>query len=203
MKKISLLMAFLLVFGVAFAASQPVEGKKFEFSTGLSYEAYSYHYTGAPAGYSDTQSYFNIPIRFGWFFWKGLELEPELMMTFYHSSYNSGTGYTSSHSETGDILSGNLLYNFKLNKSHFVPFVLAGFGFGNAIPYGTYAEKYESGAKTTTPNFGAGVKYVFGNIAALRLEYRYRNFRIKYSGEDGYSEHIILNTVMLGICLFF
>jgi len=203
MKKISVLLAFLLVFGVAFAASQPVEGKKFEVSTGISFEAYSYRPSGAPAGYSSTSSYFNIPVRFGWFFWKGLELEPEVMLSFYHSSYNSGTGYSSSYSETGDILSANLLYNFKLKNSHFVPFVLAGFGFGNAVPYMNYAEKIESGAKSSTPNFGVGVKYLFGNIAALRLEYRYRNFRITYSGEGTTTDHIILNSIILGICLFF
>lgn len=203
MKKISVLLALLLVFGVVFAASQPVEGKKFELSTGLSFSAYSYRPSGEPAGYSSKQSYFNIPVRFGWFFWKGLEFEPELMLTFYHSSYNDGAGYSYSYHETGDILSGNLLYNFKLNKSHFVPFVLAGFGFGNAIPYEDFAEKWESGAKTTTPNLGFGVKYLFGNTAALRLEYRYRNFRIKYTGEGAATEHVILNSVILGICLFF
>jgi opacity protein-like surface antigen len=204
MKKIAFLLTFLLVVGVAFAVSQPVEGKKFEFSTGLSFAAYAYHPGDEPAGYSSKETYFNVPVRIGWFFWKGLEFEPEFMLTSYHDSYNDGAGYTYDYKSTGYILSGNLLYNFKLTNSRFVPFLLAGYGIGNAVPYENYAEKWESGTKTSTPNIGAGVKYLFGNTAALRLEYRYRNFRITYSGEDdGGTEHIIINSVILGICLFF
>ncbi|HVP89807.1 MAG TPA: outer membrane beta-barrel protein [Terriglobales bacterium] len=202
MKKISLLMAFLLVFGVAFAASQPVEGKKFEFSTGLSFWSYSFHYQNEPTGYKDVETYFNIPFRLGWFFWKGLELEPEFMLTAYHESY-SYTGYSYKYSETGWLLSGNLLYNFKMKNPHLLPFVLAGFGFGNGVPYGEYIEKWGSTAKATTPNFGVGLKYVFNKTAALRLEYRYRRFRIKQTEEGVSISHVTLNTVIGGLSLFF
>jgi hypothetical protein len=134
MKKVSVLLAFLLVFGVVFAASQPVNGKRFELSMGLSFDAYSYHSPYDPAGYSNTDSYINLPIRFGWYIWKGLEFEPELMLTKYreHEIYPPSEDYK--YSETGWMLSGNLLYNFRINNSHFMPFILAGFGFGNGVP---------------------------------------------------------------------
>jgi opacity protein-like surface antigen len=210
MKKIALLLAFVLVLGTAFAVSGPVEGKKFEFSTGLSFWSFSYHYPGEPAGYKDIESYFNIPFRLGWYFWKGLELEPEFMLTAYHESY-SYTGYSGyKYNETGWLLSGNLLYNFKMKNEHLLPFVLAGWGFGNGVPYGEYVERWGgSGTHASTPNLGVGVKYVFNKTAALRLEYRYRRFRIKEAGgEDlgGPAEslyHVTLNTVIMGLSLFF
>jgi opacity protein-like surface antigen len=67
---------------------------------------------------------------------------------------------------------------------------------------GTLVEKYDPGAKASTPNLGVGVKYLIGNSAALRLEYRYRHFRIN----DPYEEeidHITYNTIILGLSLFF
>ncbi len=173
MKKICVLLTFLLVFGVAFAVSSPVDGKKFEFSTGISFATYSYHYPGEGAGYTDTESMLNVPIRFGWFFWKGLELEPELMWTKYHEKYGY-SGSMSTYNETGRMFSANLLYNFTLKNSHFMPFVLAGWGFGNGLPWGDQIERYDPGAKASTPNLGVGVKYLIGNVGALRLEYRYR-----------------------------
>jgi opacity protein-like surface antigen len=192
----------VLVFGVVFAASQPVDGKRFELSTGLSFEAYSYHYPGEPAGYSDTETYINLPIRFGWYIWKGLEFEPELMLTKYHSHEVYPGYYDDKYNETGWMLSGNLLYNFRLNQSHFMPFILAGFGFGNGIPYAGYVERYDPGAKATTPNLGVGLKYLIGNSAALRLEYRYRRFRINDPDEEEI-DHITSNTIILGLSLFF
>jgi opacity protein-like surface antigen len=202
MKKLCLFMALLLAVGVAFAASQPAEGKKFEFSTGISFWSYSYHYPGEPAGYSYTESYLNFPLRLGWYFWKGFELEPEFMLTKYHEHEVYPPSYDYKYNATGWLLSGNLLYNLKLNKSHFVPFILAGWGFGNGIPYGEYVERWDPQTKASTPNLGVGVKYMFSNIGALRLEYRYRHLRLndKYEGEI---DHVTLNTIILGLSLFF
>ncbi len=203
MKKLSLLLALLLVLGAATVAfAGIVDGKKFELSTALSFESISFHYPGEPAGFEDTISFINLPIRFGWFIWQGLEFEPELMLTRYHSHYVDPGNYDEKYSETGWVLSGNLLYNFKLKNSPFVPFVLAGFGFGNGIPFAGYTERYDPGAKSSTPNLGVGVRYLFGHIGALRLEYRYRHFRINdpYEGEI---DHVTMNSVFVGMSLFF
>jgi len=205
MKKVCVFLGVLLLLGAATAASGSiVEGKKFEFSTALSFETFSYTYPDAPAGYKYTQSYLNIPIRFGWFIWKGLELEPELMWTSYHYHEVYPGYYDDKYHETGVLFSANVLYNFKLKSPHWVPFVLAGFGFGNGVPYEGYVEKWDTGSKVSTPNLGVGVKYLFGNIGALRLEYRYRHYRISTPYEDdAYIEHVTFNTIFVGLSLFF
>ncbi|MGA2363016.1 MAG: outer membrane beta-barrel protein [Candidatus Aminicenantales bacterium] len=197
MKKVCVFLGVLLLLSAATsAAGSVVEGKKFEFSTAFSFESIKF---GTGTDWYKV-SFFNVPVRLGYFIWKGLEFEPELMLTAQHESYSGGYTYN----QTGWLLSGNLLYNFKLNKSpRLLPFILAGFGFGNGVPYAGYVEKYDVGAKATFPNLGVGLKYLFGNIAALRLEYRYRHERIKVTSEGTYVEKVTLNGLFLGLSLFF
>lgn len=59
-----------------------------------------------------------------------------------------------------------------------------------------------TGYKVSTPNLGIGVKYLFGNIGALRLEYRYRHYRINYT-PDSEIDYYTFNTVFVGLSLFF
>ena len=192
------LSVLLLMSAAAAAAGGPVEGKKFEFSTAISFDSIHYNYG---TSYSETDTYFNIPFRLGYFIWKGLEFEPELLLMTYHEKWTTG-----SYNETSWLLSGNLVYNFKLKSPRWIPFILGGFGFGNGVPYSGTIERWSSQAKVTTPNLGVGVKYLFGNIAALRLEYRFRSLRFKYSGVEmdaGPVQKISHNSVFLGLCLYF
>jgi opacity protein-like surface antigen len=204
MKRTIVILAVMLLLSTAAAAAVgPVEGKQFEFSTGfaLSIQNYNYSY-----GAKETYTYFMIPFRLGIFIWKGLEFEPELMLTAEHYKYTE-PGYSDTGHSTGYILSGNLLYNFKLNGSpRMIPFVLAGFGFGNGDLEGTDVDNYYpiGSPKTTLLNLGVGVKYMFGNIAALRFEYRFRGGRIKYTEDlTEYTDKVNFHTFLLGLSLFF
>lgn len=197
------LAALLLLSAAAAAAGDPVEGKKFEFSTGFAFSVQKYNYDG---GGTETDTYFMVPFRLGYYIWKGLEFEPELLLTSEHYKYTE-PGYSTTGSSTGWILSGNFLYNFKLNNSpQWIPFILAGYGFGNGELEGTDVDNYYNGAspKTSLLNLGVGLKYMFGNIAALRFEYRFRGGTIKYTVEGtGFSDKVYFHTVLLGLCLFF
>jgi hypothetical protein len=75
-KKLCVFLGVLLFLGVTFAASQPVPGKKFEFSTAIDFESVTVD------GGSGSSGALVIPFRFGWFGWKGLEVEPEVQLLF-------------------------------------------------------------------------------------------------------------------------
>jgi hypothetical protein len=64
----------LIFLGATLAMSQPVPGKKFEFSTAFSFSSFKF------SGGMDSESLLLIPLRFGYFVWKGLEIEPELTL---------------------------------------------------------------------------------------------------------------------------
>lgn len=78
--------------------------------------------------------------------------------------------------ETGYFILVNLAYNFKASEK-VIPFVLAGGGYGNG--YTAYKLVFDWDIGITALNFGAGIKYLVGDSAALRIEYRFT----KYSGE--------------------
>lgn len=203
MKKTSaFLAALLLVSATAFAATEPVPGKKVEFSTGFAFAVQKYNYGG---GYKETDIYMTTPFRLGCFLWKGLELEPELMLMLSHWKV-TGPEYSDSGHSTAWILSGNLLYNIQLKKSsRWIPFVLAGYGFGNGNPEATDVDVYYGDKpKTSLLNLGAGIRYTFGNVAALRFEYRFRGGHAKYEVDlTPYKETVNYHTILLGLSLFF
>jgi opacity protein-like surface antigen len=202
-KTCAFLSILLLMTAAAVAAGGPVEGKKFEFSTGFAFSIQKYNYGH---GYKETYTVFQMPFRLGIFFAKGLEFEPELLLTSEHSKYSSSMG-SYSYSSTGWILSGNLVYNFKLKSPRMIPFVLAGYGFGNGDLEGTDVDEYAGGdvssPKTSLFNAGAGFKYLFGNIAALRFEYRLRTGTVKYTSEGTFSDKVNFHSFLLGLSLFF
>lgn len=190
MKTIAVITA-ILVFSITATASTttPVEGKRFELSTAFS--------LGSSKGKGESGSiyWFNLPLRLGYFIWKGLEFEPEFKFTV--------TGYTGSYgeSEAGYILSGNLLYNFPVKESgRFLPFLLAGWGFGNAYPYPFGAVGKIEGANVSVMNLGSGIRYLFGKVAAFRFEYRFVRVSAKFAYD---AEVAFQHNIFLGICLFF
>lgn len=188
MKRVGLFLATLLVLGAAFAAAQPVAGKKFEFGTSVN--LYSYHYENEV--WSDTFTLLNIPIRFGWFVWKGLEVEPEVILTVPIGDSKGSSSY---------FLAANLAYNFKAGKK-FVPFVGGTAGFGNGIPYLGWASG-GSGEKSTGLGGLAGVKYLLGNIAAIRAEYRILFYDLKDDEDPLYDESGTINQFLVGLSIFF
>src|SRR5512143_4115982 len=121
MKKIGAFLVALFVLGATMAVAQPVPGKKFELSTAFSFSSFK------SSGSTSSDSFLSIPLRFGYFVWKGLELEPELVLAKF------------SHSDAAFNLSGNLVYNFRTSGG-LVPFVLGGVGAGNGFSVGMLAE---------------------------------------------------------------
>jgi hypothetical protein len=184
MKKILAVFAVLLFVGTL-AQAQPIETKKWELGTAISYTSLRY----SEPGYASSTYMWSVPIRVGYFVWKGLEIEPELMLT----KFKGG--------DTAWLLGGHLVYNF-LAPKNFVPFVLAGISFGNGISYAGLIEG-SSDVHSTAPHFGAGLKYVVGSSAAVRLEYRYTHYRLTGTVDDGGSETYDSHQVFLGVSIFF
>ena len=187
MKKALAILSVLTLVGAAAAADRPVEGKKWEFSTAFGFESYSYE------GSMGAATILNFPVRLGYYLWKGLEFEPELKFTSYH--------YSGGGSESGALFSLNLAYNFKLKSPRLIPFVLGGYGFGDGYAHLLmFVEPLPDGVSATAYDFGGGIKYLFGNIAALRLEYRYTHWM---SEKLGFSNDYNIHNIFVGISLFF
>ena len=126
----------------------------------------------------------NIPIRFGFFVTKNIEIEPELLFSKYEDE------------DAGFILSGNLAYNFTPSSEGIVvPFVFAGLGFSNTtILLPNIAFEGRENKNWTVFNLGGGLKTFLAKSFALRLEYRFQNL----FGDTDISYHNIL----LGISAF-
>jgi len=182
MKKFCVFLTALLFLGTTFAVSQPVPGKKFELGTAFSFSSFKFS--------DDTESdtLLSLPLRFGYFVWKGLEIEPELMLMKFEGS------------DTVYNLSGNLSYNFK-TSGKLLPFVLAGAGIGNGIAIGPLMEG-DSDINAFLLNFGGGVKYVIGNSGAIRLEYRFTHNRFD-SADWLEAEKANSHQFFIGVSLFF
>ena len=184
MRKPCLVLISLLIWGAAFAAAQPVPGKRFEFGTSLNFVSLKTQ-NDEPA-----QGALNIPVRFGWFFWKGFELEPEFTISFPIGAVTATTEL---------LFLGNLTYNFKTAKP-LVPFIGAGAGVGSGIMLLGGVEG--KGTGVTVFDALCGVKALFGNVIGLRAEYRFNR----------YSYNLILepepirgtyHQVMVGLSVFF
>lgn len=190
MKKAIAFLAVLLFLGVTFAASQPVPGKKFEFGTSVNFFSVSWD---TADGYSGSWTIMNVPIRFGWYVWKGLSIEPEVIMTIPLSEDKGG--------DMAYFAGINLAYNFK-TKGKLVPFIGGSAGIGNGIPYMGWVEG-GSGEEVTAFGGLAGVKYLLGNIAAIRAEYRLLSYSWKDDFDPIYDETGTIHQILVGLSIFF
>jgi hypothetical protein len=175
-------MAFVLLAASGLTA-QVGQDKRFEFSTSAS--IWNVKWYG-----DESTTIINIPLRLGVFLFKGLELEPELSLTIPEEG-----------EDTGILILGNVSYNFKASKNVF-PFVLAGIGYGNAVPMLGWAWDVEE--KVIPVNFGAGIKAFVGDSAAVRVEYRFTKF---YEADQGLfksdGDVRTHHNFLIGISLFF
>lgn len=189
MKKISVFLCFLLVLGAAFVSAQPVEGKKFEAGTAVDF--YCMNVGGATQG-----SYLYVPLHFGWYVWKGLEIEPEFAV-------NIPLKYTN-YIDVTCIGTINAFYNYKVGKK-LVPFAGGGFSLGNGIPYAQsqYGQLYgDANMNTTAYNLGCGLKYLLTDSVVVRAEYRYSRYRMTSDGGTG-SENINIHRAFVGLSFLF
>lgn len=152
MKWIQVLLVFVVLTGMTLeAAERPVDGKKFEFSTAVSFSS------AKRLDEDYTVSVLKIPVRLGWFIYGGLEIEPEVQLS---STYGGGLNY---------FLQGNLIYNFKA-PLNLVPFIGPFAGFGSEDPVISIGGS--EGAKVSAFGGIIGVRCLIGKWAALRAEYR-------------------------------
>ncbi|MBI5474452.1 MAG: outer membrane beta-barrel protein [Ignavibacteriae bacterium] len=146
----------LFVAFVLSAQAQPREGKTRELSISGSYQNYS-----SGSGSSSSSAFLICP-RFGIFVVQGLEVEPEFIAML----ATGGSAY---------VLNGNLSYNV-IGAEKVVPFVLLGYGIANTLPlFNVPMTKYEFTVGVL--NVGAGLKVFLRDDVALRLEYRFQNFK--------------------------
>jgi opacity protein-like surface antigen len=182
MKKLSAVLIVLLFAGAAFAQAQVVP-RKFELGTSVTYYNLKFD--------SDTSSmsYLNIPVRFGWYFWGGLEIEPEVDVFIPMGDTDGDTTY---------FFEGKLLYNFRLPGGT-EPFIGGGAGVGNGIPFFGVVEGGND-YKTFSYMGLAGIKFRLGNSAAIRVEYRFNRFswQVPLSVKEWGNMH----RVLVGISLF-
>ena len=181
-----LILAIPIIVSETFA--QPVQGKRFEFSTSASFLSMKYKEA------RESNTVFNLSLRLGYFIFKGLEIEPELILTIPDESEN-----------TGYFFMGNLAYNFKTSEK-MIAFLLAGVGYGNGLRILSSVMDADTGI--TALNYGAGIKYLISETAALRIEYRFT----KYSGAKTHTYYYATwteeydrtdNSVLLGLSVFF
>jgi hypothetical protein len=170
----AVILVSLAIVEVTFA--KPIRGKKFEFSTSASM-------WNVKLKDGETETLINLPIRLGFFIFKGLEIEPELFLTI---PEDEGLGY---------LLLANFSYNFKVSEK-IIPFILGGAGYGNSEQSFSLAFDYDTNIFAL--NFGAGIKYLVGNSAAIRIEYRF----IKYSGKYDWFDRTD-NNIFVGLSIFF
>jgi opacity protein-like surface antigen len=107
-----------------------------------------------------------VAARLGFFVDRGFEIEPEVMLM-------AGTGFDAVY-----MLNGIVSYNFTVGPNG-VPFLLAGYGISNTIPYFNVPSG-RTDFMIGVLNAGAGMKIFLKEDVAVRLEYRFQNF----SGSD-------------------
>lgn len=180
MKRSLVILLIGVLFFASAAFSQPSQ-KKWELGIAFDYSS------AKSSGSSEYFDMVTIPLRIGYYFWKGFQIEPEL---FFIKMEESDAGY---------LFNLNAVYNFKLSKP-LRPFVLAGLGMTNGVKIG-YLMEADSEFKGLVINAGAGLKYLIGNSAALRLEYRFMHNHLKV--EEGHSDNISSHQVLLGVSLLF
>jgi opacity protein-like surface antigen len=120
----------------------------------------------------ESQGYLSLALRPGFYIIDGLVVEPEILWTAVEKDPPSFS------------LSGNLAYNFSIPQSHITPFVLVGYGTGNAIPlFQRLLFRSSDKLDISVLNIGAGLKFFVAERIALRTEYRYQ----RYSQERTFS----------------
>lgn len=180
MKRTVIFLTLVMFAAATVAMAQPFEKKKWEVSTALSF-------TSITQSGENTQSVLNIPITVGYFVWRGVEIQPEIMLTKFKGD------------NAAFLVNLNVAYNFLMQKK-FVPYVLGGFGLGNGFSYVGIVEG-SSDINSTALNLGGGVKYLVGNAAAFHAELRYTHYHFTETG--GGASNFNSFQLFTGISLFF
>jgi opacity protein-like surface antigen len=199
MKKLAVVISILLLSSISLMAQ--VEKGKFELSLSGTFGSFSSKSDYTSGSYkssheSDAVNYAVIAFRPGYYIIDGLEFEPAIFMTAIETTQPSFS------------LSGNLAYNFTIPNSIVVPFVLAGYGVGNAIPFlnNTLIERSSDKMDIGLLNLGLGAKVFVSQNAAIRVEYNYQrsSYDREYNGYYQVKEEYTINMhkILFGVSLF-
>jgi hypothetical protein len=180
MKRTVIFLTLAMFVAATAAMAQPFEKKKWEVSTALSFSSLS-----ESGGYH--QTVLNIPVTVGYFVWRGLEIQPEIMLTKFQRS------------DAGFLVNLNAAYNFLMHKS-LVPYVLGGLGLGNGFSYVGIVEG-SADVHSFALNLGGGVKYLVGTAAAFHAELRYTYYHFTETGLPSFNYNLF--QIFTGISLFF
>ncbi len=182
MKKAIVILVVFFFLGTVVASAQPA-GKKWELGGSLSFASFKF------SGADSSTTVINLPVRIGYYIWKGLEIEPEIMYTKFEGS------------DAGYLLSANVAYNFKLpSTANIIPFVLGGIGFGNGFSIAGITEG-DTAFNAFAYQFGFGAKFLVGPSAAFRVEYRFMHDQLSETGFP--DENVSSHQILAGISLFF
>ena len=188
----------ILLLGLALSARGQTEQGSWELSLSSNFGlvSRSTEYSG-PLGSSqsegESEGFLTLALRPGYYLADGLAIEPEFLWTAIE-------GIPPSFS-----LSGNLAYNFRIEGSRATPFILLGYGLGNAIPvFQRVAVRTSDEWDIPVVNAGAGVKFFATDEVALRLEYRFQRYsQEESSGSASWNSSTQFHNVFVGIALFF
>lgn len=188
MKKLAVILSLSVLLAVSSAWGQVRLQNKLELGTAVSVQ--SRH----EEGYNST--WWNIPVRVGYFFTNWLEIEPELILqkTDYYDDYPNKWSY---------LLNLNIAAHFRVAE-HVFPFFLAGAGVGNGVPFMGVVYG-DTGYHAGVLNFGTGIKYFPVSFAAIRAEYRFSRFKVTYPVYPDTRESVSgrMDQIFVGVSIFF
>ena len=117
---------------------------------------------------SEAHKYLTLFVRGDYFLNKQLSFEPEAIWTTEDGVYPTY------------FFSGNIAYHFPEFSKQIVPFLLIGFGVGNAMPIvNTLLVSFENKFNVNLFNIGAGIKFPLSKNVLIRTEYRYQQYQMK------------------------
>ena len=144
---------------------------------------------------SSTQ-YATLSLRAGYFAVEGLSIEPELFL-------DAVEGWNPAY-----VVSANVAYHHTFEEARLSPFVLAGYGRGNAVPQllsvPLVVVRFSDGFSIPVWLLGAGGKFHVADHAALRFEYRFQHFSYDRSFGGGVTTSTSMNysNILLGVSIF-
>ncbi len=153
-----------------------INGNRFElsFSGTFGEVKASSESTSSTYGYTsegEFNFYFFSNIRFGYLLNTNFEIEPEIQILLLK------------HIDPSYSINANMVYNIDNDSSKIKPFLLLGYGIGNAVPaYGSlfsFADYIGNNFSVHQFNAGLGMKIFVTNNIAIRSEYRFQQYSYK------------------------
>lgn len=200
MNRLAFLGACIVLAGVlpSYSQTEPgnwelsVAGNIGSVSTSYEYKSGSY----VSSGSSDGITYMGLDVRAGAYIANGLALEPEIYALFIEDqspAFNFGA---------------NISYTFTLPESPVSPFLIAGYGIGNASPImQRLVNRGSDEFDIPVLRVGGGLKVFLGKQVALKVEYRYERYSQErtetYYGHSSTSKTVVnYHNVMIGFSVF-